>query len=167
MTVPLAEVLCITGMRIAEALSLNRAQIDWETQTAQIVGKGNKPRKVYFTPDSALAWICQYLDIRHDEHPALFVTQGDNANTTECPRDLEAFSSLCKAGRDRQKAYPHMLRQKRSRNLTTHITKPILHHASEECDRRLIRWLPDPKSPDVLRRWETMSLTSKFATMQA
>jgi integrase/recombinase XerD len=30
----LAEVLCITGMRIAEALSLNRAQIDWETQTA-------------------------------------------------------------------------------------------------------------------------------------
>jgi integrase/recombinase XerD len=30
----LAEVFCITGMRIAEALSLNRAQIDWETQTA-------------------------------------------------------------------------------------------------------------------------------------
>ena len=74
----LAEVLCITGMRIAEALSLNRAQIDWETQTAQIVGKGNKPRKVYFT-DSALAWIRQYLDIRHDDRPALFVTQGDNA----------------------------------------------------------------------------------------
>jgi len=68
----LAEVLCITGMRIAEALSLNRAQIDWETQVAQIVGKGNKPRKVYFT-DSALAWIRQYLDIRHDDHPALFV----------------------------------------------------------------------------------------------
>jgi integrase/recombinase XerD len=73
----LAEVLCITGMRIAEALSLNRAQIDWETQTAQIVGKGNKPRRVYFT-DSALAWIRQYLDVRHDDHPALFVTQGDN-----------------------------------------------------------------------------------------
>jgi site-specific recombinase XerD len=45
----LADVLCITGMRIAEALSLNRSQIDWETQMAQIVGKGNKPRKVYFT----------------------------------------------------------------------------------------------------------------------
>jgi len=57
----LAEVLCITGMRIAETLSLNRAQIDWETQIAQIVGKGNRPRKVYFT-NTALAWIRQYLD---------------------------------------------------------------------------------------------------------
>ena len=92
----LAEVLCITGMRIAEALSLNRAQIDWETQTAQIVGKGNKPRKVYFT-DSALAWIRQYLDIRHDDHPALFVTQGENSNTTKSPRHLETLSSLCQS----------------------------------------------------------------------
>src|ERR671929_56460 len=33
----LAEVLCITGMRIAEALSLDRAQIDWETQIARII----------------------------------------------------------------------------------------------------------------------------------
>jgi len=36
-------------MRIAEALSLNRAQIDWEPAMAQMLEKGNKPRKVYFT----------------------------------------------------------------------------------------------------------------------
>ena len=105
----LAEVLCITGMRIAEALSLNRAQIDWETQTAQIVGKGNKPRKVYFT-DSALAWIRQYLDIRHDEHPALFVTQGDNPIRLNAQGTWKRFHRYAKQAGIGKKVYPHMLR---------------------------------------------------------
>ncbi len=49
----LAEVLCASGMRIAEALALDRPQIDWEAHEARIIGKGNKQRKVYFT-DTAL-----------------------------------------------------------------------------------------------------------------
>jgi integrase/recombinase XerD len=105
----LAEVLCITGMRIAEALSLNRAQIDWETQTAQIVGKGNKPRKVYFT-DSALAWIRQYLDIRHDVHPALFVTQGEDPIRLKAQGTWKRFHRYAKQAGIGKQVYPHMLR---------------------------------------------------------
>ena len=105
----LAEVLCITGMRIAEALSLNRAQIDWETQTAQIVGKGNKQRKVYFT-DSALAWIRQYLDIRHDDHPALFVMQGEDPTRLKAQGTWKRFHHYAKRAGIGKRVYPHMLR---------------------------------------------------------
>jgi integrase/recombinase XerD len=64
-------------MRIAEALGLDRQHIDWEAREARIIGKGNKPRKVYFT-EAALIWVQQYLQVRHDDHPALFVTQGEH-----------------------------------------------------------------------------------------
>jgi integrase/recombinase XerD len=105
----LAEVLCITGMRIAEALSLNRAQIDWDTQTAQIVGKGNKPRKVYFT-DSALAWIRQYLDVRHDDYPALFVIHGENPIRLKAQGTWKRFHRYAKQAGIGKQVYPHMLR---------------------------------------------------------
>ena len=36
-------------MRIAEALGLDRQQLDWEAREARIIGKGKKQRKVYFT----------------------------------------------------------------------------------------------------------------------
>ena len=105
----LAEVLCITSMRIAEALSLNRAHIDWETRMAQIIGKGNKPRKVYFT-NSALARIRQYLDIRHDDHLALFVTQGDNAIRLNAQGTWKRFHRYAKQAGIGKRVYPHMLR---------------------------------------------------------
>ena len=72
----LIEILYASGMRISEALSLNRNQINWEQREAHIIGKGNKPRKVYFTED-ALKWLREYLSYRHDDHPALFLVQSD------------------------------------------------------------------------------------------
>jgi integrase/recombinase XerD len=105
----LAEVLCITGLRIAEALSLNRAQIDWETRMAQITGKGNKSRKVYFT-ESALAWLRQYLDIRHDDHPALFVTQGEEPIGLRAQGTWKRFRRYAQRVGIGKRVYPHMLR---------------------------------------------------------
>src|SRR6266446_1665178 len=105
----LAEVLCITGMRIAEALSLNRAQIDWETQMAQIIGKGNKPRKVYFT-EATLIWIQQYLQVRHDDHPALFVIQGEDPTRLRAQGTWKRFHHYAKRAGIGKRVYPHMLR---------------------------------------------------------
>jgi site-specific recombinase XerD len=70
----LVEVLLGSAMRISEVLSLNRTDVDFETREARVIGKGNKQRTVFFT-DRALGWIRRYLEIRHDTHPALFVTQ--------------------------------------------------------------------------------------------
>jgi len=121
----LAEVLCITGMRIAEALSLNRAQIDWETQVAQIIGKGSKPRKVYFT-DSAMSWIWQYLDIRHDENPALFVTQGEDPIRLHAQGTWKRFHQYAKKAGIGKRVYPHMLRHTMATTLLAN-GRPIGH----------------------------------------
>lgn len=69
----LVEVLLGTGMRIGEALSLNRQQIDYKTRTAAIVGKGSKERIVFFT-QRALDWMNNYLALRTDHTPQIFVT---------------------------------------------------------------------------------------------
>jgi len=66
------EVLLGTAARIGEALSLNKEDINFNTKEAQIIGKGNKERTIFFT-DRALRWIKKYLKAREDDCPALFV----------------------------------------------------------------------------------------------
>lgn len=72
----LLEILFASGMRISEALSLTRDDIDWEKKEAKIVsGKTRDERIVYFT-DRSLRWLKKYLKARKDNCPALFVNQG-------------------------------------------------------------------------------------------
>lgn len=73
------ETLFATGMRIAELISLNRTQID-KTGRVFIRGKGNKERFVYLT-ERAKQHIDEYLSMRTDESPALFIPySGRNAH---------------------------------------------------------------------------------------
>ena len=70
----LLEVLYATGMRIAEAISLNKADIDWENKEAMVVNAKNKEiEKIYFT-DRCLYWLKRYHDSRKDNLPCLFVS---------------------------------------------------------------------------------------------
>ena len=69
----LFEALLATGMRISECLQLDRDSIDPETREAGIIGKGNKPRTVFFS-EECLAWTRRYLNARTDSCPAIFVT---------------------------------------------------------------------------------------------
>jgi integrase/recombinase XerD len=105
----LAEVLCASGMRIAEALALDRQQIDWEAREARIIGKGNKQRKVYFTA-IALDWLHRYLQIRHDDHAAVFVTQGDTSTRLRAQSTWKRFHRYAKRAGLNKQVYPHMLR---------------------------------------------------------
>jgi site-specific recombinase XerD len=70
------EVLFSTGLRVAELVSLNKDQFnnldDKKDLELQIIGKGDKPRTVYFS-ERALNWIKQYLQTRGDSEKALFV----------------------------------------------------------------------------------------------
>ncbi|MBI5465489.1 tyrosine-type recombinase/integrase, partial [Candidatus Gottesmanbacteria bacterium] len=65
------EVLFSTGMRISELVSLNRNQIDG-TGRIFIMGKGKKERFVYLT-QRAQYYLDQYLVVRNDNFPALFI----------------------------------------------------------------------------------------------
>ncbi len=105
----IVETILGTGMRISEVLSLNRKDINWKKKEAKIIGKGNKERTVFFT-GRALDWIRRYLERRHDNFEAVFVTNGE-------PRRLTPGDIWRPFKRHREKA-----------RLTKHVTPHILRH---------------------------------------
>jgi integrase/recombinase XerD len=104
----LVEVLLGSAMRISEALSLNRNQIDYEKREAKVVGKGNKERTVFFTA-RALHWLRYYLQARDDDHPALFVTE-DGRNRLKRPDIWRFFKRSQKISGLGKRITPHLLR---------------------------------------------------------
>jgi site-specific recombinase XerD len=110
----LVETLIATGMRITEALNLDRESIDRVRQEAVIVGKGNRQRTVFFT-ERALEWVDRYLALRTDLEPALFVSLKDTRLTLDTVepmfRRTRRWSGLDKA------VTPHMLRHTAATNL--------------------------------------------------
>ena len=105
----LIEALFCTGMRISEALSLNRDQIDWERNQARIVGKGNKERLVYFNERTREAFL-SYLSYRHDEEKALFITNGDEPKRLKPHGSWRRFHRYAQLAGIGKRVYPHMLR---------------------------------------------------------
>lgn len=65
--------LSSTGIRVGELVKLNRSDIDFHERQCVVFGKGNKERTVYFNARTKLH-LKQYLDERHDEESALFVS---------------------------------------------------------------------------------------------
>lgn len=65
-----------TGLRVAELVALNRDQLQGSLSKSdlelQIIGKGSKPRVVYFSA-RALLWLKKYLAKRQDDNNALFI----------------------------------------------------------------------------------------------
>ncbi len=103
----LVEVLVATGMRITEALSVKVADVKLDTGEAQIVGKGNKQRTVFFTP-RALGWVREFVNRRTDHSAWLFVCPNGapfTVNTVQKNfRFIRAKSGLSK------RVSPHILR---------------------------------------------------------
>jgi site-specific recombinase XerD len=104
----LVEVLLGSGMRISEALSLDRAKIDFKNAEAKIIGKGSKERVAFFT-DRALRWIREYLKYRTDDNPALFVTN-DFDRRLKRPDIWRPFVRYRKQAGIEKRVTPHMLR---------------------------------------------------------
>lgn len=62
-----------TGIRVGELVNLNRSELDFEARECVVFGKGDKERRVYFDAKAKLH-LQNYLQMRTDENPALFVT---------------------------------------------------------------------------------------------
>lgn len=67
------ETLFSTGLRVAELVSLDRADVE-NREEVSVLGKGKKRRVVFLSP-TAQTRIAAYLKTRHDEDPALFVRE--------------------------------------------------------------------------------------------
>jgi site-specific recombinase XerD len=147
----LVEVLLGTGMRISEALSLNRDSIDFEKQEAKIIGKGNKERTVFFN-QRAIDWVQFYLQHRTDSAPALFVSQRlSRANVVDMSGLFRRYSK--KAGITKHLT-PHILRHTMATNLLFngcpigHI-KEILGHDRLETTCRYYLGLDKSKAKEA------------------
>lgn len=70
----LLEVLYVTGCRLSEVSDLNKSDINYQSMSCRVVGKGNKEREVYFSP-KAMYHLERYIDNRKDDCEALFVTE--------------------------------------------------------------------------------------------
>lgn len=112
----LIELLLATGLRISEALSLNRDVFDAGLNEVEIIGKGNKPRVVFFSR-RAHFWIRHYMNKRFDDNAALFVTTGIPARRLSRSDISRFFVHLrCRAGIEK-KVTPHILRHTFCTNL--------------------------------------------------
>lgn len=68
------EVLYATGCRLSEVQALNRSDVNYQTLSCRVIGKGNKEREVYFS-FKAVYHLRKYLMARTDNEPALFITE--------------------------------------------------------------------------------------------
>lgn len=66
------EVLFSTGLRVSELVSLNREQVDLESQEFGVIGKGRRPR-VVFLSDRAVTWLDRWLRQRDDHWRPVFI----------------------------------------------------------------------------------------------
>lgn len=147
----LVEVLLGTGMRISEALSLNRDSIDLENKQAKIVGKGNKERTVFFN-DRSLDWIKFYLGERKDDKPFLFVNQR-RTRLQKC--DVQyTFKRHARGLGINKKITPHILRHSFATNLLfngcpiSHV-KELLGHDRLETTCRYYLGLDKTKAKEA------------------
>ena len=83
------ELIFSTGMRISEVASLNRDMIRIGNDRLidnkiYILGKGKKQRFVYLT-ERATHFLNEYLKLRKDEYPAMFIPTKGTRKSTENP----------------------------------------------------------------------------------
>jgi len=69
----LMEVLYATGGRLSEIQKMSRGDIDYQSMSVSVIGKGDKQRIVYFS-QKAIYHLKKYLMRRLDDNPALFVS---------------------------------------------------------------------------------------------
>lgn len=71
--IAILNLLISSGIRIGELVNLNKDDINLSDRTGIVHGKGNKERLIYFDVKTKIS-IENYLSLRSDDNPALFVS---------------------------------------------------------------------------------------------
>ena len=103
------EVLYATGCRLSEIHGLNKDQINYQSMSTVVIGKGNKQREVYFSP-KAMFHLKKYLNERKDDCEALMVTERRPIRRL-CKRSVQReVKKIAKRAGLAHKVSPHVLR---------------------------------------------------------
>ncbi|MCM1237525.1 MAG: tyrosine-type recombinase/integrase [Ruminococcus flavefaciens] len=132
------ECLYSTAVRASELLRLNRSDISFATDDLIVLGKGNKERVTYLNARSHIH-LKKYLESRHDDNPALFVSCKSPYNRLT-RRGLEDIINRIGAIANVEKVHPHRFRRTSATDLLNagmpiEQVQELLGHKSIETTR--------------------------------
>ncbi|MBR3368834.1 tyrosine-type recombinase/integrase [Candidatus Saccharibacteria bacterium] len=114
------ELLFSGGLRVSELIKLNRDSINLEKHEFVVRGKGNKDRPI-FVSNSATEAIKNYLCVRHDSLPALFLNNSRNQQAVDTSGDFRRLTP-----RSIQRIIEKYAKKA---GITKHVTPHTLRHS--------------------------------------
>lgn len=130
----LIEVLYATGCRVSEVRDMNINDIDMNTFSAKVVGKGTKEREVFFSL-KAIHHLRRYLATRDDDCEALFVSERKPHGRLSVRGIQREISEIAKNSTVKKPVSPHVLRHtfatlSLNNNMDINVIKDVLGHSS-------------------------------------
>ena len=133
------EMLYATGCRVSELIGLDLYDVDFETDTAMVTGKGNKQRLVpvgSYASRAVRAWLGDRLELRNPgkDPGTLFLTiRGNTLTRQSIWRIVRAYGAA--VGIDAARLSPHVLRHSAAthmveRGADLRTVQEMLGHAS-------------------------------------
>lgn len=134
------ELFFSTGLRVSELARLERDMLNLDKEDFTVRGKGGKLR-IVFLSNQARHWIGLYLDLRRDDHPALFIRHDRAAKRSLeiealTPRSIQRLvATYAKIAGVNKRITPHTLRHSYATDLLINgadirSVQAMLGHAS-------------------------------------
>ncbi|MBY6871654.1 tyrosine-type recombinase/integrase [Clostridium botulinum] len=124
----LVEFLISTGCRLSEVVGVNKDDINWYEMSLNVIGKGDKERKVYFNIKTKI-YLKKYLNRRKDNNEALFVTSRRSyarLGGRSVQREIKKIAN--RAGINKS-IYPHLFRHSfATSKLNAGMPLPVIQH---------------------------------------
>lgn len=144
------------GLRVSELCSLDTRTVRGDTFA--ITGKGGKTRPSFIDPRTRLL-LNQYLALRTDSNPALFICRNDNGRMT--PGNIQFIFQVAKrkAGFDFP-VHPHTLRHAFATNLLKngchiYVLSRLMGHASIQTTAMYLH-MQDPELEEAHQKYHTV-----------
>lgn len=114
------ELLFSGGLRVSELINLNRDSINLERREFVVRGKGSKDRPIFVSKSAAEA-LKNYLCVRHDSLPALFLNNSRNQQAVDTSGDFRRLTP-----RSVQRIIEKYVKKA---GITKHVTPHTLRHS--------------------------------------
>ncbi|HCL4549727.1 integrase [Clostridium botulinum] len=124
----LVEFLISTGCRLSEVVGVNKDDINWYEMSLNVIGKGDKERKVYFNTKAKIL-LKKYLLTREDDNLALFVTS-KRPHARLGGRSIQReIKKIAKRAGINKSIYSHLFRHSFATNkLNAGMPMPVIQH---------------------------------------
>ena len=116
----IVELLFSGGLRVSELISLNRDSINLDRREFIVRGKGKKDRPIFISEAAASA-TKDYLAVRSDSLPALFLNNSHNLNAVDTSGNFRRLTP-----RSVQRIIDHYAK---AAGITKHVTPHTLRHS--------------------------------------